>query len=79
MGSICLCLQLAPTLFAGKIEHRLSKNEVNMQRRAGLAALERNTLSQSSYTQLSTDISERQLQEFQLQLTQFRSALDEAP
>jgi len=46
-----------------------------MRRQVGLAALERHTLSQSSYTQLSTDISERQLQEFQLQLTQFRSAL----
>jgi ESCRT-II complex subunit VPS22 len=46
-----------------------------MQRRVGLAALERHTLSQSSYNDLSTTISEHQIESFQLQLTQFRSAL----
>jgi len=47
-----------------------------MQRRVGLAALDRHTLSQSSYNTLSSSISQHQVEEFHLHLTQFRSALE---
>jgi len=46
-----------------------------MHRRTGLSALSKHSISQSSYDKLSSDISSRQLEDFHLQLTQFRSAL----
>jgi ESCRT-II complex subunit VPS22 len=46
-----------------------------MHRKVGLAALEQHTRSKDSYNQLSAHIFEVQLSDFQVQLTQFRSAL----